>query len=224
MSDSKYDKIFEDNLRWVNGKTNSQKDFFSRHYESQNPDYLYIGCSDSRVPANEITGLNMGDLFVHRNIANVVANNDINLLSILQYAVEVLAVKHIVVCGHYGCGGINAAMQAHSFGILDNWLRNVRDVYRFHKLELDEYHNQDAKMDRLAELNVEEQCMNVIKNASIQESFLLNGKPLVHGWIYDMRNGILKDLNINFEGMLKRVQEIYNLEQDVKMKAVRKKQ
>ncbi len=216
MQDDKYNKIFDNNKKWVSDKVNSQKDFFQRHYENQNPDYLYIGCSDSRVPANEITGLDMGDLFVHRNIANVVANNDINTMSILQYAVEVLKVKHIVVCGHYGCGGIHAAMQPHSFGVLDNWLRNVRDVYRFHKLELDEYKEEEAKMDRLAELNVEEQCMNVIKNAAIQESYILNNKPQVHGWIYDMRNGILKDLHINFEEMLHKVQEIYNLEEDVK--------
>jgi len=218
MQDEKYKKIFENNKKWVNDKLNSQKDFFHRHYENQNPDYLYIGCSDSRVPANEITGLDMGDLFVHRNIANVVANNDVNMMSILQYAVEVLEVKHIVVCGHYGCGGIQAAMQPHSFGVLDNWLRNVRDVYRFHKLELDEYKEDEAKMDRLAELNVEEQCMNVIKNASIQESYILNNRPEVHGWIYDMRNGILKDLHIDFEEMLHKVQEIYNLEDDVKKK------
>ncbi|MBN2669318.1 MAG: carbonic anhydrase [Bacteroidales bacterium] len=223
MNDPKYDKIFDDNLKWVQDKTNKQKDFFSRHYEEQTPEYLYIGCSDSRVPANEITGLEMGDLFVHRNIANVVANNDINMMSVLQYAVDVLEVKHIVVCGHYGCGGLNAAMQPHSFGVLDNWLRNVRDVYRFHKLELDEYDNYEAKMDRLAEINVEEQCMNVIKNASIQESYIRKGIPHVHGWIYDMRNGILKDLKINFEGMLKKVQEIYNLEEDVKLKKLREK-
>ena len=216
MQDKKYNNIFESNKKWVEDKTNSQKDFFHRHYESQNPDYLYIGCSDSRVPASEITGLDMGDLFVHRNIANVVANNDVNTMSILQYAVDVLDVKHIVVCGHYGCGGIKAAMQPHSFGVLDNWLRNIRDVYRFHKLELDNYQEEEAKMDRLAELNVEEQCMNVIKNASIQEAYIRNKRPEVHGWIYDMRNGILKDLNINFEGMLEKVQEIYNLEEDVK--------
>ena len=214
MKDKKYLKIFDDNKIWVEEKINSEKDFFHRHYEAQNPDYLYIGCSDSRVPADEITGLDMGDLFVHRNIANMVPNNDVNTMSILQYAVEVLEVKHIVICGHYGCGGIKAAMQPHSYGVLDSWLRNIRDVYRFHKLELDNYDEEEAKMDRLAELNVEEQCMNVIKNASIQEAYIRKGIPHVHGWVYDMRNGILKDLEVNFEGMLKKVQEIYNLEDD----------
>ena len=218
MKDEKYLKIFDDNKIWVEEKINSEKDFFHRHYEAQNPDYLYIGCSDSRVPADEITGLDMGDLFVHRNIANMVPNNDVNTMSILQYAVEVLEVKHIVICGHYGCGGIKAAMQPHSYGVLDSWLRNIRDVYRFHKLELDNYEEEEAKMDRLAELNVEEQCMNVIKNASIQEAYIRKGTPHVHGWIYDMRNGILKDLEVNFEGMLKKVQEIYNLEDDNKNK------
>lgn len=215
MQDEKYKKIFEDNKAWVNEKINTEKDFFHRHYEAQNPDYLYIGCSDSRVPAGAITGLPMGDLFVHRNIANIVANNDINMMSILQYAVDVLEVKHIVVCGHYGCGGLKAAMEPHSYGVLDNWLRNVRDVYRFHKMELDQYEETEAKMDRLAELNVEEQCINVIKSAAIQSSYIKNKRPSVHGWIYDMRNGILKDLDINFEGMLKKIQEIYNLEDDV---------
>lgn len=216
MQDDKYKKIFESNKEWVKDKTNFQKDFFHRHYEAQNPDYLYIGCSDSRVPASQITGLDMGDLFVHRNIANIVANNDLNMMSILQYAVEVLEVKHIVVCGHYGCGGIKAAMEPHSYGVLDNWLRNIRDVYRFHKMELDNVEEEEKKMDRLAELNVEEQCMNVIKSAAIQEAYIKKGFPSVHGWIYDMRNGILKDLDINFEGMLKKVQEIYNLEEDIK--------
>jgi carbonic anhydrase len=216
MKDEKYYKIFHDNLKWVADKNNADKDFFSRHYEQQTPDYLYIGCSDSRVPANEITGLAMGDLFVHRNIGNVVANNDMNMMSVLQYSVEVLDVKHIVVCGHYGCGALKAAMLPHSFGVLDNWLRNIRDVYRFHKLELDGIDDVDLRMDRLSEVNVKEQCLNVIKTAAIQESYLRKGYPLVHGWMYDMRNGILKDMNIDFESLLCKVQEIYNLSDDVK--------
>ncbi len=215
MKDDRYIKIFEDNQRWVEDINNTDIDFFARHYEEQNPDYLYIGCSDSRVPANEITGLSMGDLFVHRNLGNVVANSDMNMMSILQYAVEVLEVKHIVVCGHYGCGALKAAMLPHKFGVLDNWLRNIRDVYRFHKLELNEIKDLEQRMDRLSEVNVEEQVLNVVKSSSVQESYLKKGYPVVHGWMYDMRNGLLKDMNIDFKATLQKVQEIYNLEEDI---------
>jgi len=211
-----YKDIFDKNKDWVADKLKEDPHFFEQHFDSQTPKYLYIGCSDSRVPANEITGLELGDLFVHRNIANIVAHNDMNMMAILQYAVEVLKVEHVVVCGHYGCGGIQAAMQPHSFGLLDNWLRNIRDVYRFHKLELENIKETEQKMNRLAEINVEEQCMNVIKNASIQKSYLKYGRPLIHGWIYDMENGYLKDLDIHFDDMLEKVQETYNLENDIK--------
>ncbi len=208
---NKYDEIFEYNKKWVAERTVSDEDFFKNLYKEQNPDFLYIGCSDSRVPANVITGLDMGDLFVHRNIANVVTNADINILSVLQYAVEVLKVKHIVVCGHYGCGGVKAAMQGKSFGLIDNWLREIRDVYRIHSSELNDINNEDERFDRLVELNVIEQCINVIKTSILQKSYLENGFPTVHGWVYDMKNGLLKDLELDFGAILKKVQEIYNL-------------
>lgn len=208
---NKYDEIFEYNKKWVAERTASDEDFFKNLYKEQNPDFLYIGCSDSRVPANVITGLDMGDLFVHRNIANVVTNADINILSVLQYAVEVLKVKHIVVCGHYGCGGVKAAMQGKSFGLIDNWLREIRDVYRIHSSELKDIKNEDERFDRLVELNVIEQCINVIKTSILQKSYLENGFPTVHGWVYDMKNGLLKDLELGFGAILKKVQEIYNL-------------
>lgn len=207
-----YHKIFEFNKRWVEEKVKEEKDYFINHYKEQNPNYLYIGCSDSRVPANVITGLDMGDLFVHRNIANVVSNNDMNFLSVLQYSIEVLKVKHIVVCGHYGCGGVKAAMESRSYGLLDNWLRNIRDVYRIHQDELKLIKNEEYEYDRLVELNVIEQCYNIIKTSYLQNSYLQHGYPIVHGWVYNMKNGYLKDLEINFLNLLKKVQEIYNLE------------
>lgn len=211
MKSDKYNKIFRYNKEWVEGKVRSDKEFFENLNEEQNPDFLYIGCSDSRVPANNITGLDVGDLFVHRNIANLVSNNDLNIMSVIQYAVEILHVKHIVVCGHYGCGGIEAALQQKSHGLLDNWLRNVRDVYRLHYSELENLPNQDQKFRRLVELNVIEQCINVIKTSYVQKAYLKNGYPTVHGWIYDMKNGELVDMNIDFKEMLKKVQLVYSL-------------
>jgi carbonic anhydrase len=211
MKSDKYNKIFRYNKEWVEGKVRSDKEFFENLNEEQNPDFLYIGCSDSRVPANTITGLDVGDLFVHRNIANLVSNNDLNIMSVIQYAVEILHVKHIVVCGHYGCGGVNAALQQKAHGLLDSWLRNVRDVYRLHYSELEEFTNQDQKLRRLVELNVMEQCINVIKTSYVQKAFVKNGYPTVHGWIYDMKNGELVDMNIDFKEMLKKVQLVYNL-------------
>jgi len=206
-----YNQIFENNKKWVEEITNRDKSFFENLYKEQNPHFLYIGCSDSRVPANEITGLDIGDIFVHRNIANVVSGNDLNILSVLQFAIEVLQVNHIVVCGHYGCGGVKAAMQKKSYGLLDNWLRNIRDVYRFHEEELNGIKNENQKYDRLVELNVIEQCINVIKTSYLQKSYLKNKFPIVHGWVFDMKNGYLKDLNINFEEILNKVRELYNL-------------
>ena len=208
MKHQKYEKIFELNKEWVKTKDSS---FFKEIYEEQNPDYLYIGCSDSRVPANEITGLDIGDLFVHRNIANQVPANDLNSHSVIQYAIDVLKVKHIVVCGHYGCGGVHEAMQPHSHGELDNWLRNVRDIYRMHFDELDGIKDEEKKYDRLVELNVIEQCVNIIKTSQLQKSYLKNKTPIVHACVWDMRTGLLKDLNFNFEENLKEVQKVYKL-------------
>lgn len=208
----KYKDIFEYNKNWADKKTADRKDYFSSLYKDQNPEFLYIGCSDSRVSSSRITGLDLGDIFVHRNIANLVSNNDINLLSILQFAIDILKVKHIVVCGHYGCGGVKAAMEKKSYGLLDNWLRNIRDVYRLHSAELDAIKGDAERYDRLVELNVIEQCINVIKTSYLQKSYIQNKFPVVHGWVYDMKTGYLKDLNIDFLNILKKVQEIYNLE------------
>lgn len=211
MKSDKYNQIFKHNKEWVENRSQKDKDLFEKLNKDQNPDFLYIGCSDSRVPANIITGLDIGDLFVHRNIANLVTNNDLNMLSVIQYAIDFLKVKHIVVCGHYGCGGIQAALQQDSFGLLDNWLRNIRDVYRIHYNELEEFTDQDKKLRRLTELNVIEQCINVIKTSYVQKSYIKNGFPTVHGWIYDLKNGELIDMNIDFKKTLKKVQLVYNL-------------
>lgn len=212
MKSEKYNKIFELNKEWIANKNKEDKNYFVNFVESQSPDFLYIGCSDSRVPANTITGLEVGDLFVHRNIANIVSSNDLNIQSVIQYAVELLQVKHIVVCGHYGCSGVQAALKQESFGLLDNWLRNVRDVYRIYYDDLNRISSSEKKMDRLVELNVIEQCKNIIKTSYVQKSYIQKGFPTVHGWIYNMKNGELVDMNVDFEETLKEVQKVYKLQ------------
>lgn len=206
-----YEEIFENNKQWVESHTNEDADFFKKLAIDQTPDYLYIGCADSRVPANEIMGLAPGDVFVHRNVANLVNNIDLNVMSCINYAVQHLKVKHVIVCGHYGCGGVKAAMVAKDMGILNPWLRNIRDVYRLHKDELNAIEDEHKRYDRLVELNVEEQCFNVIKTVAVQRSYIQNKYPVVHGWVFDLKTGLLKDLKIDFESMLKRIQEIYDL-------------
>ena len=186
--------------------------FFEKLSEGQNPEFLYIGCSDSRVTAEDFMGLKPGEVFVHRNIGNVISNTDLNVMSVINYAVAHLNVKHIVVCGHYHCGGVKAAMQPQDMGIINPWLRNIRDVYRMHKEELNALTDEDERFNRLVELNVEEQCFNVIKTAIVQRVYLKSGYPLVHGWIFDMKTGELIDLKLDFPKILKEVQEIYNLE------------
>jgi carbonic anhydrase len=186
-------------------------DFFEKLASDHTPEYLYIGCSDSRVPANDIMGLDPGEVFVHRNIANVVANNDLNVMAVIEYAVAHLGVQHIVVCGHYNCGGVKAAMQPKDMGLLNPWLRNIRDVYRLHQAELDGIKNEHDRYNKLVELNVQEQAINVIKTAVVQKSYLEKKFPLVHGWVFDLETGELIDLNINFTEKLKDIQKIYNL-------------
>jgi carbonic anhydrase len=210
-----YEQIFENNQKWVAEHSASAPDFFTQLAASQSPDYLYIGCSDSRVTAEELMGVAPGEVFVHRNIANLVVNNDLNSLSVLEYAVRHLHVKHIVVCGHYGCGGVKAAMQAKDLGILNPWLRNIRDVYRLHHAELDAIADVDARYDRLVELNVQEQCVNVLKSAVVQEQYLLHKIPVVHGWVFDLRTGLLKDLKLDYEHILHNIQQIYDLSDEV---------
>ena len=206
-----YKKVFEANKKWVEKMNQDNPDFFSHLVEEQNPDYLYIGCSDSRVHANEIMGLQPGEVFVHRNIANMVVNNDLNVLSVINYAVEHLNVKYIIICGHYNCGGIKAAMQPKDLGILNPWLRNIRDVYRLHEEELDAIPDINDRYNRLVEINVYEQCLNVIKTAEVQKSYLESGYPRVAGWVYDLNDGTLKDLNIDFKKELNHIRKIYDL-------------
>ncbi|RAJ87797.1 carbonic anhydrase [Chitinophaga dinghuensis] len=206
-----YNQVFENNRKWVASKTATEADFFEKMADSQSPKYLYIGCSDSRVPTNEIMGLEAGEVFVHRNIANLVCNTDLNVMSVINYAVVHLEVKHIIVCGHYNCGGVKAAMQPQDLGILNPWLRNIRDVYRLHMDELNAITNEHDRYNRLVELNVQEQCINIIKTAAVQKMYTSKGYPTVHGWVYDLKNGLLKDLQIDFEGVLHEIQRIYDL-------------
>lgn len=218
--DKRYLQVFENNRQWVNEMKEQDASFFEKLSVDQNPDFLYIGCSDSRVPANQIMGLPPGDVFVHRNIANLVVNTDDNCQSVIHYAVSVLKVKHVVVCGHYGCGGIKAAMQPKDMGLLNGWLREVRDIYRDNKYELKAIEDEDQRHRRLVEINVKEQCTNVIKTAAVQNLYNETGYPTVHGWVYDLKTGLLKDLQIDFEGILKSVKEIYDLSpsQEAKLK------
>lgn len=206
-----YEQIFENNQKWVEEKTSHDKDFFEKLAKDQTPDYLYIGCSDSRVPANEIMGLEPGEVFVHRNVANLVVSIDLNVMSVINYAVKHLKVKHIIVCGHYNCGGVKAAMTPQDLGILNPWLRNIRDVYRLHLNELDAIKDEKQRYDRLVELNVQEQCMNVIKTAVVQQLYDQTGYPEVHGWVFDLHNGLLNDLKIDFQKVLHDIQHIYNI-------------
>ncbi|HPK10330.1 MAG TPA: carbonic anhydrase [Saprospiraceae bacterium] len=206
-----YQQVFENNRNWVQSKKSDDQNFFDHLAKGQNPEILYIGCSDSRVTAEEMTGVSPGQMFVHRNVANLIPNNDNNSASVLEYAVTHLKVKHVVVCGHYYCGGVKAAMEAQDLGILNPWLRNIRDVYRLHKSELNSITNEEERYNRLVEINVQEQCINVIKTASVQRLYLHTGFPTVHGWVFDIKSGILKDLEIDFAKILSSIREIYNL-------------
>ncbi|MBK9175682.1 MAG: carbonic anhydrase [Flavobacteriales bacterium] len=187
-----YEQLLMNNKVWAESMTERDPDFFKRLTNVQQPEFLWIGCSDSRVPANEITGTLPGQIFVHRNIANMVVNIDVNLLSVLQYAVEVLKVKHVIVCGHYGCGGVAAALTNRSFGILDTWLRNIKDVYRLHKEEVDAMPTEQQRQDRMVELNVMEQVMDLSKTTIIQKSWKNRGGPHLHGWVYRLSDGVIK--------------------------------
>jgi carbonic anhydrase len=210
-----YNQIFENNRKWIADKQATQADFFDRLSQGQSPEILYIGCSDSRVTAEDLTGTQPGQMFVHRNIANLVPNNDNSSQSVVEYAVAHLNVKHIVVCGHYFCGGVKAAMQSKDLGMLNPWLRNIRDVYRLHKDELNKISDEALRYNRLVELNVQEQCVNVIKMAVVQKGYIKNRYPLIHGWVFDISTGRLIDLKINFTRILSSIQEIYDLTKEV---------
>ncbi|NKI26524.1 carbonic anhydrase [Arenibacter sp. 6A1] len=205
------DKVFKNNEKWIEGKLQNDPKFFSDLVKGQKPEILYIGCSDSRVAAEEVMGLGPGDVFVHRNIANMVISIDLNAMSVINYAVDHLKVQHVIVCGHYSCGGVKAAMQSADLGILNPWLRNIRDVYRIHKTELNAIEDEDQKYDRLVELNVQEQCINLIKTAAIQRAHR-DRNLKVHGWVFDVKTGKLIDLKIDFKGILNSIMEIYHLE------------
>lgn len=192
-----YQKLLQGNKDWVARKLKEDPSFFKDLAKGQQPGVLWIGCSDSRVPANEITGTKPGEVFVHRNIANVVDHTDANLLSVLDYSVSILDVKHVIVCGHYGCGGIRAAMGNKLYGgMIDNWLRNIKDVYRLHQKELDAITDLDQRDRRFTELNIIEQVYNLCKTSTIQSAWEKNKRPHVHGWVYDVANGIIKDLGV----------------------------
>jgi carbonic anhydrase len=203
-------KVFENNEKWIQEKLNIDKEYFQNLAKGQSPELLYIGCSDSRVTAEDLMGIQPGEAFVHRNIANLVNNVDLSVMSVLNYAVRHLKVNHIVVCGHYNCGGVKAAMQPADMGILNPWLRNIRDVYRIHKDELNAITDENQRYNRLVELNVQEQCVNLIKTAAVQEANKDRGL-LVHGWVFDIQSGRLIDLKIDFRKILANIMEIYNL-------------
>jgi carbonic anhydrase len=195
-----YQSLLDGNKEWVNARLKEDPQFFERLSKGQSPQFLWIGCSDSRVPANEITNTMPGDIFVHRNIANMVVANDLNLLSVLDYAVNILEVKHVIVCGHYGCGGVKAAMGNEQYGLVDHWLSFIKDVYRLHKAELDSIKDEDARFDRFVELNVMEQVHDLVKTNIIQNSWTKRQSPKVHGWVYSLKTGIIKDLNVSYVG------------------------
>ena len=187
-----YQKLLSDNKSWAKEQEKSDPGFFARLQKLQSPEFLWIGCSDSRVPADKITGTQPGEIFVHRNIANLVVNTDINLLSVLQYAVEVLKVQHVIVCGHYGCGGIKAAMNQHHYGIINHWLKNIKDIYRLHRKEVDGLATEEERVNRLTEINVKEQVFNLAKTSIIQSAWKHEQRPQLHGWVYGLNDGIIK--------------------------------
>lgn len=189
-----FERLLLENKAWAAEKLEKDPEYFLRQSKDQSPEFFWIGCSDSRVPANEVTNTEPGEIFVHRNVANLVVNTDLNLLSVLQYAVEVLKVKHIIVCGHYGCGGVKAAMTQKSFGIINKWLRNIKDVYRFHRDEIDGIQDEQKRFDRLTELNVKEQIHNLAKTSIIQKAWINRQGPTLHGWVYRLDDGILNNI------------------------------
>lgn len=205
-----YKDLLAGNKMWVKEKLRQDPEFFERLSRGQNPEVLWIGCSDSRVPANEITGTKPGDVFVHRNIANVVVHSDMNMLSVLDYAVNHLKVKHVIVCGHYGCGGVKAAMTNEQYGLVDNWLRHIKDVYRLHGAELDSIADEEQRFNRFVELNVIEQVLDLSKTSIIQNAWRSRQLPMIHGWVYDLKTGVLQDLEVSLHSGSK-LPAIYNV-------------
>jgi len=204
------DQIFANNKLWVAEKLSTDPAYFDKLSKGQSPEFLYIGCSDSRVTAEDLMGVQPGEVFIHRNIANMVISIDLNVMSVLNYAVRHLKVNHIIVCGHYACGGVKAAMQSADMGLLNPWLRNIRDVYRLHKDELNAITDEESRYNRLIELNVQEQCVNLIKTAAVQQAYKERNLQ-VHGWVFDIHTGKLIDLKIDFRKILTDIMEIYKL-------------
>ena len=203
-------QIFQNNRDWIREKLSVDPDYFRNLSKGQSPEFLYIGCSDSRVTAEELMGVKPGEAFIHRNIANMVPNTDLNSQSVVTYAAKYLQVKHIVVCGHYYCNGVKAAMESADLGLLNPWLRNIRDVYRLHHTELDAIDGEEERYKRLVELNVQEQCINVSKTAAVQKAYL-EGRMTVHGWVFDIHSGELIDLKIDLDRIMAGIREIYRL-------------
>lgn len=194
-----YHQLLENNREWVSSKLQIDPHYFEKLSKGQSPPVLWIGCADSRVPANEITGTQPGEIFVHRNIANMVVHTDMSMLSVLDYAINVLDVKHVIVCGHYGCGGIRAALSHQQFGLIDNWIRHIKDVYRMHQKELESIYDPQERENRFVEINVMEQVYDLSKTSIVQNSWQTKNGPYLHGWVYDIRNGIIKDLELSMK-------------------------
>lgn len=209
MSDF-YKKILDNNKKWVEEKLAIDKDFFKDLSKGQNPPLLWIGCSDSRVPANEIIGAAPGEVFVHRNIANMVIHSDMNMLSVLDYAVNALKIKHIIVCGHYGCGGVKAAMGNDSIGIIDNWIRHIKDVYRHHRVYLDSIIDEGERFNKFVEINVKEQVYDLAKTSIVQAAWKSGQEVTIHGWVYGLNSGYVTDLNVNIDSNEK-LDDVYQL-------------
>ena len=205
-----YDQLIENNKKWVESKLELDPDFFAKLAQGQQPPLLWIGCADSRVPANEIIGAQPGEVFVHRNIANMVVHSDMNMLSVLDYAVNALKVKHVIVCGHYGCGGVQAAMGNKPIGLIDNWIRHIKDVYRLHKNEIDGIEDDKERFDRFVEINVKEQVFDLAKTSIVQNAWHNDQELHLHGWVYGVGSGIIKDLGVNVSSEEK-LDEVYQL-------------
>ena len=205
------EKIFSNNKDWVAQKLKVDPDYFTKLSAGQSPEYLYIGCADSRVTAEDLMGMQPGQVFIHRNIANLVVSTDTNINAVVQYAIEHLKVKHIIICGHYECGGIKAALNPSDMGQLNSWLQTLRDVYRLHQKELDSIIDTQKKFDRLVELNVQEQCMNIIKIDHVQRAWYKTGFPKIYGWVFDVRTGNLIDLQLDVVNIFSEIRSIYDL-------------
>ena len=203
-------EIFENNQKWIENKLNLDENYFTELAKGQSPDFLYIGCADSRVTAESMMGAEPGDVFVHRNVANVVSNLDINSKAVINYAVKHLKVKHAVVCGHYYCGGVKAAMTTSDLGIINPWLQNIRDVYRFHQNELDAIPDEEERYKRLVELNVQEQCINLINNPDVQQA-VENGTLAIHGWVFDIATGKIIDLELDLSQLTNSIKQVYKV-------------